>query len=85
MSVTLTKKCYQCKIRASIKKICIYFGKVMLIMFESVVVGLYNHHGFILKIVRRRQGRQGRHSFAVPLFIIILKRFYEFSPPGKIF
>ena len=32
--------------QAIIKQACVYFGKLMLIIFESVAVDLYNHHGF---------------------------------------
>ena len=39
---------------ASIKQTWIYFGKLMLIVFESVAVGLYNHHGFQLTMVGRQ-------------------------------
>ena len=40
--------------QASIKQTCIYVGKLVHIIFESVAVGLYNHHGFQLTMVGRQ-------------------------------
>ena len=45
---------YKCKIQGSVKQTYIYFGKLVLNIFESVAVGLYSHHGFQLTMVGRQ-------------------------------